>query len=87
MRRLAEDRSIVIKSADKESCVVAWDKLEYLAEAEDHLKDNNTYIDDKLGDDGLVKLVEKSNKCLNNFSASRIYPLQSLSTLAITIRN
>ena len=62
MRRLAEDRSIVIKPADKGSCVVVWDKLDYLAEAENHLKDNNTYKDVKCEDDDLVKLVEKSNK-------------------------
>ena len=62
IRGLAEDRSIVIKPADKGSCVVVWDKLDYLAEAENHLKDNNTYQDVKYGDDDLVKLVEKSNQ-------------------------
>ena len=62
IRGLAEDRSIVIKPADKGSCVVVWDKLDYLAEAENHLKDNNTYQDVKFGDDDLVKLVEKSNQ-------------------------
>ena len=62
MRGLAENRSIVIKPADKGSCVVVWDKLDYLAEAENHLKDNNTYQDVKFGDDDLVKLVEKSNQ-------------------------
>ena len=59
---MAEDHSIVIKPADKGSCVVVWDKLDYLAEAENHLKDNNTYQDVKFGDDDLVKLVEKSNQ-------------------------
>ena len=58
MRVLEEDRSIVIKPAD----VVVWDTLDYLAEAENHLKDNNTYKDVKYGDDDLVTLVEKSNK-------------------------
>ena len=38
------------------------DKLDYLAEAESHLKDNNTYKDVKFRDDYLVKLVEKSKK-------------------------
>ena len=87
---MAEDRSIVIKPADKGFCVVAWDKLDYLAESENHLKDKNTYQDVKFGDDDLVNLVGKSNRMVNNFSPSRIYPLQdivqSLSTLAITIR-
>ena len=62
MRGLAEDLSVVIKPADKGSCVVVWDKLDYLAEAENHLRDKNTYKDVKFGDDDLVKLVEQSNK-------------------------
>ena len=75
MRGLAEDHSIVIKQADKRSCVVEWDELDYLAEVENHLKDNNTYNDNKFGEDDLVNLLEESNK------------LQSLSTLALTIPN
>ena len=62
MRGLAEDCSIVIKPADKGSCVVVWDKLDYLAEAENHLNDSSTYQDAKFRDDDLVKLVEQSNK-------------------------
>ena len=31
---LAEDRSIVIKRADKSSCVVVWDRTDYLLEVE-----------------------------------------------------
>ena len=34
MRALANDRSIVIKKADKGSCVVVWDRIDYIAEAE-----------------------------------------------------
>ena len=34
MRGFAEDGSIVIKPADKGSCVVVWDRTEYLPEAE-----------------------------------------------------
>ena len=59
---LAEDHSIAIKPAYKGSCLVVWDKLDYLAEAENHLKDNNTYQDAKLGDNDLVNLVEKSSQ-------------------------
>ena len=62
MTGLAEDRSIVIKPADKGPCVVVYNKLDYLAEAENHLKDSNTYKDVKFGDNDLVKLVEQSNK-------------------------
>ena len=34
MRALANDRSIVIKKADKGSCVDVWDRNDYIAEAE-----------------------------------------------------
>ena len=34
MRALANDRSIVIKKADKGSSVVIWDRNDYIAEAE-----------------------------------------------------
>ena len=33
MSGLAEDRSIIIKPADKGSCIVVWDRADYLAEA------------------------------------------------------
>ena len=62
MRGLAEDRSIVIKPADKGSCVVVWDRTDYLLEAEKHLSDSSTYKEVKFGDKKLLKLVEESNK-------------------------
>ena len=39
VRSLADDRSIVIKKADKGSCVVVWDRNDYLLEAERQLSD------------------------------------------------
>ena len=41
MRSFADDRSIVIKKADKGSCIVVWDRNDYLREAEKQLKDQN----------------------------------------------
>ena len=43
MRSLADDRSIVIKKADKGSCIVVWDRNDYIREAEKQLKDQNVY--------------------------------------------
>ena len=43
MRSLANNRSIVIKKADKGSCVVVWDCEDYIAEAEKQLSDKNVY--------------------------------------------
>ena len=34
VRSLADNRSIVIKKADKGSCVVVWDRFDYVKEAE-----------------------------------------------------
>ena len=71
MRWLAEDCNIVIKPADKGSCVVVWDKLDFLAKAENHLKDNNTYKNVKFEYDDLIKLVEKSNKMFKQLHSKR----------------
>ena len=43
MRDLAEDRNIIIKLADKGSCV--WDREDYLAEAEKQLQYVDIYED------------------------------------------
>ena len=43
MRLLANDRSIVIKKADKGSCVVVWDREDYIAEASKQLNDESVY--------------------------------------------
>ena len=40
MRLLANDRSIVIKKADKGPCVVVWDREDYIAEASKQLNDD-----------------------------------------------
>ena len=42
-RTLADDRTIFIKKANKGSCVVAWDGMDYLLEAEKQLNDISTY--------------------------------------------
>ena len=61
MTGLAQDRNIIIKPADKGSCVVVWDREGYIAEADRQLNDNETYERSSLKDVDLVKLVEKSN--------------------------
>ena len=69
LKNLTEDRSIVIKPADKGSCVVVWDCEDYLAEGYQQLNDESTYVEVKYFDDKtLSDLIEKSNnffKCLN----------------------
>ena len=43
VRTLADDRNIVIKKADKGSCVVIWDRNDYITEAESQLKNELVY--------------------------------------------
>ena len=45
MSSLINDTGIVIKKADKESCVVVWDSEDYKADAENQLGDRNVYKD------------------------------------------
>ena len=45
IKSLTEDKSIVIKKADKGPCAVVWDKLDYLSEAEKQLGDKIIYKD------------------------------------------
>ena len=58
MRGFVEDRSIVIKPADKGSCVVVWDRTDDLLEAEKHLSDPSTYKEVKFADKEPFKFVE-----------------------------
>ena len=62
VRSLANDRSIVIKKADKGSCVVVWDREDYLLEAERQLGDTSIYKDVSFNDKVLSDLVDNSNK-------------------------
>ena len=43
MRSLVNDRIVIIKKADKSSCVVVWDREDYKAEVERQLGDLTVY--------------------------------------------
>ena len=43
IQSLPDDRSIVIKKADKGSSIVIWDRVDYLKEANKELSENNVY--------------------------------------------
>ena len=55
----ANDRSIVIKKADKGPCVVVWDRNDYLLEAEIQLSGTKVYRDVSNAENILRKLSEK----------------------------
>ena len=52
----------MIKPVDKGSCVVVWDRTDYLLEAEKRLSDSSYYKEVKFGDKELFKLAEESNE-------------------------
>ena len=62
LKGLADDRSIVIKKADKGSCVVVWCRDGCIKEAENQLKDSTVYKDVSFKETMLSDLVDKSNK-------------------------
>ena len=61
IRSLADDRNIVIKRADKVSCVVIWGRNDYLLEADKQLKDKKFYRDVEYNVNSLKDLAETSN--------------------------
>ena len=72
------NRNIIIKPADKGSCVVVWDREDYIAEADRQLKDNETYESSSLKDVDLVKLVEKSNSIFQSLRKKKLITEEEL---------
>ena len=68
VRSLADDRNLVIKKANKGSCVVAWDRNDYLMEAEKQLSDKNVYKEVKFNEKLIQDLTETSNKIFRNLN-------------------
>ena len=66
IRSLADDRSIIIKKADKGSCIVIWGRNDYLMEAEKQLSDKKVYQEVSNGENILSKLAEMSKKIFIN---------------------
>ena len=64
MRRLAEDRSIVMEQAGKGFYVVVWDRTDYPIEVKKNLSGSNTFKEVTFDDNELVKLAEVSNTML-----------------------
>ena len=70
MRTLADDRTIVIKKADKGFCVVVWDRNDYVKEAEKQLNDiKDVYKDVCFNEKLLQQFVGTSNKLFQNLKA------------------
>ena len=59
----------MIKKADKGSCVVVWNRSDYIKEAEKQLNDTNVYTDVCFNEKLLQELVGTSNKLFQNLKA------------------
>ena len=57
MRSLQNDRSVVIKPAEKGSAVVVWDRTDYLKEAKRQLSDGKAYEKIRITEKDQVELV------------------------------
>ena len=66
MRSLQNDRSVVIKPADKGSAVVVWDRTDFLKDAERQLSDEKTYEEVRITEEDQAELVGKSNNLFSN---------------------
>ena len=61
IRSLADDRSIVIKKADKGSAAVVWDRDDYVKEAQKQVGDGNIYRKVNYKEKLMSELVDKGN--------------------------
>ena len=88
MRNLAEDRSIIIKLADKGSCVAVWDREDYLAEGYKQLSDSSTYVEVKnYREKLLVDLIEKSNKIFKKLCNKKVITEKELKYFTYSFKN
>ena len=65
-KALADDYIIVIKRADKGSCVVVWNRMNYLLEAEKQLSDTNVSKSVDFKEKLLTDLAESSSNIILN---------------------
>ena len=66
MRSLVNDRIVIIKKAEKTSCVVMWDREDYIAEVERQLGDLTVYENVVFKEKFFQDLAETSNKLFRN---------------------
>ena len=59
LRWLADDKSIVVKQADKGSCVVVWCRDDCIKEANKQLEDKSVYKDINFEETNLSNLVDR----------------------------
>ena len=70
---LAEDRSIIIKPADKGACVVIWDQEDSFSEGYRQLSDHSTYNDvKKFNQEVMSEFTEKSSRIVKELRNKKL---------------
>ena len=88
MRSLAEDRSIIIKTADKGSYVVVWDREDYLAKGYKQVCDTSTYFEVKKYNDQLLShLTERRNKFFKRSYNKKLISEKELKYFSYNFKN
>ena len=88
LKKLKEDRSIIIKPADKGSCVVVWDREDYLAAGYKPLNDESINIDIKHSTDKtLSDLTEKCNNFFKRLDRKKIFSEKELKYYSYSFKN
>ena len=65
-----DNRSIVVKKADKDSCVIEWDRCDYVKQAEKQLGDGTVYEEINFNKKILSLLVDSSYKSFRKLDSS-----------------
>ena len=88
LKNLKDERSIIIKPADKGSCVVVWDSEDYLAEGYKQLNVESIYVDIKHSTDkALPDLTEKSNNFFKRLNRKKIISEKKLKYFSYSFKN
>ena len=86
-KNLKEDRSIIIKPADKGSCVVVWDREDYLAEGYMQLNDKSTYVEiNNFKGKFLCDLTDKSNNFFKRLCKQKTITEKELKYISYVLR-
>ena len=84
-KNLKDDRSIIIKPADKGNCVVVWNREDYLTL---QLNDESIYVDLKYSTDKtLPDLIKKSNNFFKRSNKKKIVSEKELKYFSYSFKN
>ena len=72
VRSLANDHNIVIKKSEKRSCVVIWDRSDYIMKAEKQLNGKGVYKDVNFDKDLIPNITSKSKRLFESLKQRQL---------------